>query len=268
MSRRISTHRILLVAALIASVGYFFWLTRRLSPEEQALTAWLEKLFYWDGSTYRSQKVFVPAEVRAMGTNVFPFLYRMIETQDYPLTRMIVHFRKKTFDDKFLVESGFLAPFIERRRAIVAFETLGRQAAPAIPELLKLDATQFAIHEIARQSIDASPIPTGCLTNQNRTVRVHALIALSVLLEEGNFREETSLIPLLIGNISEPDPYIRRFAISAVSNFRKRAKAAVPLLLTCATRDSDPIVRSVALDALKLIDADAARTIGTGKLSP
>lgn len=90
-------------------------------------------------------------------------------------------------------------------------------------------------------------------------VRRLALAALSAPVVLARHRES---LPLLIGLLQNPDPFMRQHAASRLGCFGTKAVAVRPALDQMAANDADPNVRGAAAEAVYLID------LATGKIAP
>jgi HEAT repeat protein len=179
-----------------------------------------------------------------------------------------------------------------RRRAVDVLETMGKDAAPAIPALVTAlsDRDGFVRWAAARtlgQLAPAQPdlvVPglVGLLTEKDIDIRNVSALALArygrealpavnalanaILHSDGEFRivgiqaikaigeEATGAVEALIINLSYPNTQVRQGAAEALGGLKGNASAAIPALRKLL-QDEDNNVRRAAADALLRISA-------------
>jgi len=99
--------------------------------EGRSLSAWLDDLAF--GS---SKEVREPAEdaLRKIGVDSLPFLVEMFRQRETTLNRALLKLNHK----QSLLHFRARTVARDRTRALLAFEALGRQAVPALPQLASL----------------------------------------------------------------------------------------------------------------------------------
>jgi HEAT repeat protein len=174
-----------------------------------------------------------------------------------------------------------------RRRAVDVLETMGKDAAPAIPALVAAlsDRDGFVRWAAARalgllapaQPDLVVPALTGLLCEHDIDIRnVSALglarygpdalpavdaLARAIVQSDGEFRilgiraikaigeEATAAVDALIANLSYPNAQIRQAAAETLGGLKGNASAAIPALRKLL-QDEDEAVRGAAADAL------------------
>jgi hypothetical protein len=176
------------------------------------------------------------------------------------------------------------------KAAWLGLQILGRQASPAIPELVRMTGNRH----LAMQALEtmrfigpaAVPALMGALTNRDAMVRVKAAgciigmrnsgakasilvpVLLSCLADKDNSvvlsaaillgrlgTEPETVVPALASCMHNRDRFIRRETAIALGNFSQAARPAVPELIE-ALKDSDTKVRIAATNALQRIEPE------------
>ena len=168
-----------------------------------------------------------PAEnyraIKSAGTKAVPFLLEQIQQYRSP----------PRWESNFIVFSRAVLPakaadVIERRlnrsegftlTCADAFSTLGTNASPAIPGLVKL-ATQkdtvraqlalFALSGIGKETI---PVFAEIITNQSLPHRVEAIGELDLVVTPS---ESAQLLPIMYSCLQDPDPDVSRAAAVSI----------------------------------------------------
>lgn len=174
-----------------------------------------------------------------------------------------------------------------RRRAVDVLETMGNDAAPAIPALVAAvsDRDRFVRWAAARtlgmlapaQPNQVVPALVGLLCEQDLDIRNVAALALArygrdalpavaalssaIINSDGEFRivgieaikamgeEATGAVGALISNLSYPNSQVRQGAAEALGGLKGNASAAIPALQNLL-QDENNNVRRAAADAL------------------
>jgi bilin biosynthesis protein len=178
------------------------------------------------------------------------------------------------------------------QRAVAGFQILGHEASAAIPELINLLSSEFAVDgnrameislAISNIGKDSIPFLLPLLTNSNPTLRGEAAMALGrvnpprfviaevvPLLHDENARVRTDTavafsnlrnelaLPSLIVNLQDTNVSVRHMSAVALGFYGKKASAAVPALEQAA-RDQDSSVRQAAQQALAMIPRELKR---------
>jgi hypothetical protein len=230
--------------------------------------------------------------VRAIGTNALPCLLEWIRYEPSPVRGKIITLLgnlPSALSQNPLVASLFPeGPHARFELAVVAFDILGAQAAPAISELDRLMNTpgspwtsRQAIRCLASIGPDAVPPISSVLANPNfpyrttaadyagflrYTAGTNAASALPVLIQcatdndpylaeaavraLGNIALNPDIsIPPILNAIGSTNPSLRLTAARSLAKFGPQANLAIPVLLTTCS-DSDLLVRIFATNAL------------------
>jgi len=211
---------IILIGLIVTCFGS---LARKSQPEPmfqgEPVSVWVEKYDPY----MMSEEGFaqLQGEMREIGTNSLPTLMEMLQRKESPTKRWLYEFA-------WAHELGFLktrlSDFPEqakqmgdsRRCAAIAFEALGTNANPVIPELTRLLDDRELSQEVA-----------------------HALAAIG-----------PDALPPLLKGMESKDPEIRRDVAYALSLRASQAKVVVPVLVKALNGDPDTQVRDAAAQSL------------------
>ena len=212
--------------------------------------------------------------VNEAGTNAIPTLFRMLRAHDSPFKARFYAFTGK----QHLIRIPHVNPDWQNIGAVRGFAALGSQAAPAVPELMRMydrESSLAAQERIAWALSGIGPdakaaIPLLILKSKNADDSVRG-IAYEALAE--NHFDPESVVPVFVKGLHDPFFYVRDKAAQGLGNFGLDAKAAVPALVDCiktinltpppplpggATQVSTAQVRNAAIEALRKIDPEAA----------
>jgi HEAT repeat protein len=185
-----------------------------------------------------------------MGTNALPYLLTMVGNTD---SSAKLHLR--TWAGKGSIFRQW-APthYISRMRAAAGFEALGKEAAPAAPELIKMlndEQTEYpAALALGAIGPPAVPLLVQTLTNQSASTRMAVVQALNFM----HGAEEA--IPDLLRCLDDPDPGVRGEAAIALGDLRKQPDRVVPKLME-RLADTNSSARADAALALGLFESKA-----------
>jgi hypothetical protein len=170
--------------------------------------------------------------LRHIGTNAIPTLLNMIRAKDSPLKLKLLDWSRK----QRVVKIRYRYALPQNEEAEYAFETLGTNAASAVPGLIKIyqDAVSResqrcsarALGYIGRPAQAALPALFKNLTHTNGDVRFDAVSAVYGIGGEPNV-----VVPALRSLLKDPMINVRWNAVAALRNFESRARSAVPELL-------------------------------------
>jgi hypothetical protein len=168
-----------LASVLGAGVIAFFVLPREPRYEGRSLSAWLAEL---DLESTHSQSKPVEA-VRAIGTNAFPWLRRMLRSQGTIWERALVAFDA----GQSLVQLSITPDNVVRNRAVRGYHILGAAAQDDVPQLIQLLQTEsspqvrssvaLALGNIGSAAKAALPALERATTDGNSDVRRNAVWA-------------------------------------------------------------------------------------------
>lgn len=276
---------LLLGIVLFAAVRYH----REPSYEGKTLSEWLTSGLYWNDGVPEVEAV----AIRAMGTNVIPFLLDWIQYQPRDWNGKVDKFSLRFLGLNFF-ERHQISEAVRAYNAATAFEVFGSEANPAIPELTRLMETSvgdyipihsslalakigpaafpallarltnqptkvsyrsfFVVEMMGTNAFPVVPIMLQCLTNDDRKAVMSAIMAL------GKFKLQPDLVvPALTNILTDPQPVLKVVAADALKQFGPEAHIAVPLLQRLLS-DSSPHVRKAATNALLKIDPQALTT--------
>jgi HEAT repeat protein len=193
--------------------------------------------------------------IRAMGTNILPFLLNMVATTDSSAKMKL-----RAWAGKGSIIRKLTTPthFNFRISAAAGFEALGKEAAPAVPELIKMlndEQTEYpAVLALSAIGPSAVPLLMQTLTNRSAFTRMGALQALSFM----HGAEEA--IPGLLRCLDDPEPAVRGEAAFALGDMRKQPDRVVPKLME-RLADTNSSVRADAAVALGLFGAQARMAV-------
>ena len=193
--------------------------------------------------------------IRAMGTNALPPLLRMVARKDSSaLLRLRVWAGKGSIIRQLTPPSHY----ISRISAAAGIEALGREAAPAAPELIKLlNADQtFYPAALALGAIGPPAIPSlaRALTNRSALTRIGALQALDFM------HGAEDAIPDLLRSLDDSDPVVREGAALTLGDMRKQPDRVVPKLME-RLADTNTSVRADAAIAIGLFEAQGRMAV-------
>jgi hypothetical protein len=216
----------------------------------RALTAWLA---IYEQEKENAPQVLEAAEaIRHIGTNALPFLLERLRQKDPPNWRKnlatALGFMPRPVDQWWF---DLVLGKEERVMAATSgFEVLGAQAAPAVPELIRLlndkDTFDIAIVELSLVGEAALPIMTETLTNRANPLRVRVGVIQAIGSIETN---RCHAVEALVLCLDDEPRVARQAALWALARLGEQARDAVPRL-TNALYDADPDVREAATNAL------------------
>jgi HEAT repeat protein len=260
----------IIVAAVIAVVlaaGVTLTLRKNRGPGEpkyqgKTLSAWLKQM---DAESEATRDEAQQA-IRAIGAEALPVLFAKLRSPGATTS-----------------QQGTASE--QQAAAISAFQTLGKKAAPAIPELIELmrqdaDLAPMAVLALVGIGEPAVAPLTETLDKDSDRLRVHAAGALWSLKAEaqlvmppllkglkakeddvrayaavylaGLSQSPDKIVPALVENLADAKPAVRAATAQALAKIGKAAKAAIPALQKLQ-EDPDEAVRKEAQNALKRI---------------
>jgi hypothetical protein len=243
---------IILIAATAAVALLMFWPATEPSYEGKPLSHWLEqyRLARHHGVLGQAQS---EEAVRAIGTNAFPVLIRMIQTHDSRLKQLLMNWSSK----QTLFQLGFTPASELRYRAMIGYEILGPAAKSQVAELTAIltmakvaevrASTASALGNIGEEAKSAVPALLITAKDQDQRVRNNSLWALRQVRADPEL-----VLPTMIAALEDPYSTARENAAIALAQYGPVASNAIPVLLrTMQSND-------VALHALQKIAPEAA----------
>jgi hypothetical protein len=247
------------------------------SFQGKSLDQWLEE--YNRAGSIENTRAASEA-IRAMGTNVLPFLLANLRHRDSPAKLKVFLFAERH-------HFGWLpAPRLDALvgPSLLALKALGKTAAPAVPALLKI----FEAPATSRQgglglySVGPAAIPAfrRACHDTNQTIRINAALYLALPQSDDNgeqpyycnwykFRPKSKLqayvgqplnpdFPFDLGYLArhDADPAVRRAGVEALANSYPRAPdpGSVRWILgKVSDKDADASVRAAAKISLEQI---------------
>lgn len=278
-----------LVTLIVVGVAVLNLFPKEPVYQGKCLSEWLRDL---DGAS--GTKTVTPSTqraLRAMGADCLPHLLAMLRAKDSRAKTIFLGW----LDQQSLVQFHVTTEDDLRARGERAFDVLGAQAAPAVPELIKmLERDQrFPVRESACRVLGdlgpvakaAAPVLIDLLNDQEPVIRRRAARALGqlgavttnvipalisaltnsdwytdeyALLALGNIGPgATNAIPVLVEELRHRHPDVRAFAANALGNMGPAAQSSIPALVI-AVQDQHSGVRQAARSALRKIDPEAA----------
>jgi len=241
------------LACLAALVTITALISRAREPRYQgrSLSHWL--LLYNKSVGEENQPVAAQQAadaVRAIGTNALPCLLDWIRYEPSPVRRKIITLLgnlPSALSQNPVVASLFPdGPDVHFQLAVVAFDILGAQAAPAIPELDRLMNTpnspwtsRQAIRCLASIGPDAVPPITAVLADPKFPYRSTAADYVGYLRYTAGTNVAPSL-PVLIQCATDKDRYLAEAAVRALGRIALNPDSSIPPILNaiCSTNPS------------------------------
>lgn len=193
--------------------------------------------------------------IRAMGTNALPFLLNMVATTD---SRAKMKLRAWAGKGSIIRKWTTPSHYISRISAAAGFEALGKEAAPAAPELIKMlndEQTEYpAVLALGAIGQPAVPLLVQTLTNRSAWTRMGAVQALNFM------HGAEDAIPDLLRCLDDPEPAVRGGAVIALGDMRKQPDRVVPKLME-RLADTNSSVRADAAIALGLFESQARMAV-------
>lgn len=173
------------------------------------------------------------AALRKIGTNAIPTLLRMIQAKDYPPPVI------KIWDwalNHHLTHRHYRYAFNQNMEALYAFQMLGKGAAAAVPELIRIYSKKVSWHSkncaasaLASIGSAARPALPMLLSDFSSTNKQERFDAVSAVMNIGG--DTNIVLPALLSAAKDTDVDVRWNAIVGLSMYEERARVAVPMLL-------------------------------------
>lgn len=223
------------VAALLGTSGH-----QEPSYQGRPLSDWIHEAT--EGPEDQRQRAI--DAMLAMEPDLFPWLVRMLEPREQPLT----HLLRKLTGRRSLFGFDLSPSFDQQQQALLAFQALGSAAGPAIPllepRLYSRECSSGAGAALASIGIDALPVFARALSSSNRSTRVIAAQDLGWIKGDSN-----AALALLLSAVRNPDPAVRCAAIFALGRLGVEPEKAIPSLVDRLS-DSEAPVRNHAITVL------------------
>jgi hypothetical protein len=171
---------LVLAVVLVAGVFTVLYATREPSVDGRTLSEWLRiGRQIWPEHNQND----VTNAVRKIGTKGIPVLLDKLRARDSEWKHKLDNkWGHKVFSDRW-----FDAAYYDRSEALLGFSILGSEAASTIPELSKflIDTNQHmqCAEALGYIGPPAFPVLRQALTNQDESIRVRAVLALSLTPE-------------------------------------------------------------------------------------
>jgi HEAT repeat protein len=199
------------------------------------------------------------AAIRSMGTNALPYLVARL-TYRTPAWRLrmvsLVEHLPGPADDWLI--TLILGDEDHIAAADAGFSLLGPQAAPAVPQLIRLleHKETWDMGIVGLQDIGAGGIPelTAALTNRANSPRVRAGLV-QVL---GSVGTNSTVVPTLVACLAD-DPHVAAQAVFALGRLHLEPEVTVPALLNAAQNNAN--VRHQAIWALGEFNTNALTAV-------
>lgn len=251
--------RDILVLLLVGLLGVVFFrlISHSVEPSYNGkrLSDWV---LDYEEVTSQGRSSEVDAAVRQIGTNALPYLLKWIRYEPPAWKRKLSVTLKGVSDwsgsaiDDLSSEKEFRA-----NGAVLAFKALGPEARGVIPDLARMvndpkfgHGPRRALSTLGFLGTDALPALLLALTNQQPMVRFFALSAVRDL--QTNARPA---VPLLIQLLGDPGQPIADRAARILGELKLEPALAVPALIS-SLQDSRASVRECAAEALRAYAED------------
>ncbi len=250
---------------VVIALGAASWrLSQPTEPvyQDEPLSYWLDQ---YDENFIGIEGLETPASnrdaaaVRAIGTNSFPILFKMLRAKDSPLAATLVDLARR----QNAMTVSYQGAQSKNLQAVNAFKILGSAAGDATPVLMQIfeqnispsssEATALSLQGIGPKTHPAIPLllRVALDTNEASSRRANAIVALG-----GIHASNKIVVPALVRLLNETNSIIRRVAAASLQKFDTHDSATA---LVRATRDADVGVRGNACYALQ--DARSATNI-------
>ncbi len=252
----------LAVACLFAVVGTVVWRVAHIpEPYHQgkSLTEWLIRCAK-EHNMLLDYPRHLEAEnaIRAIGTNAFPTLLRMMARRDSRLKKRLVEALPHRFSRFFHIGQGYHSRIL----AAYGYMALRESGKPLVPALVEMttntdpNVRYTAVFALAHNDFTASDAKGAlviCLRDSDFRVKDDAVLCVG----RNRFEPET-VVPLLVNWITDPrqDSVLQLDAIKALGFYGPTAEKAVPTLLRLLN-DEDDFIRDAVSNALPEIDPQA-----------
>ena len=198
--------------------------------------------------------------LRAMGPRIIPKLLRDLDPHESILRR----WRRWLAQNQTFVKLQVRSMDEQLRQAAWAFDALGTNAAPAIPELVKLldGAPGYAPGALVGLREPAVPAIQHAFSHTNRYVRSNLAGSLANALEAGRISRDAMLplVPVLLRNLADTNASVRWYTAIALGAVHLEPALCVPELVK-GLNDPDAEVQTRCAQALCRFGDDAAQAV-------
>jgi HEAT repeat protein len=193
-----------------------------------------QPLEYWLQLIYTRSSAEAEPAIMDMGSNTLPVLLRDLQYEQSPIVESLKRLGRKV---PFLhIPPARYIPDEQNYAAAFAFMWLGSNAAPAVPQLIKIydnhpnaswsSYVPLAVGFVGPLAKSVVPMLLRAITNTNSMVRLYAAKALGQI-----HADAPVTVPVLIRCLRDPQEDVQMSAVWALHEFGPDAKAAVPDLL-------------------------------------
>jgi hypothetical protein len=176
-----------LAILLLVGAGALVWKTLHIEEpvyQGKRLSGWLADLDLNGRSPDQARQA-----VRAIGTNSFPVLLRMLSTKDPLWKKFLIALSLK----QSIIEFRFSQADVVRCRAVEGYAALGEVAKDGVPALIQMMDSEICVE-----------------------VRIDTAAALGAIGPSAK-----AAIPALLKAAGDPNPELRKIAIFALMNIRR-----------------------------------------------
>lgn len=170
---------------LVSALLLFLFLNKEPSHQGVRLSAWLVQLRDFHENERKSRFKEIEQAIQAIGIEALPTLVRFLSATDSPTKAKLINF----VNGQKLIPAHLRTAAEKHELALLGFQSLGTNAAPAFPQLLKLTR------------------------NSDLYVRANALIALSIILPDN-----AVLKSALLDSVGDSESQVRGAALAILQN--------------------------------------------------
>jgi hypothetical protein len=253
----------LCAAGICGAIWILPWHLNPVEPVWQGkkLSQWLTEC---DSDNPRDLSESARTAIRTMGTNALPYLLRRIGTRDSKAKMQLRAWAGKGSIIRRLTPTHYNF----RISAAAGIEALGKEAAPAVPELIELlhDEQTFYPASLGLSAIGAPAVPLllQALTNRSAWTRMGPEEALDFtvgIAQAVSFVQASDqAIPDLLPCLDDPEPRVRQAVASALGAIMKQPDRVVPKLME-RLGDTNSSVRAAAAQAIGMFGGQARMAV-------
>lgn len=232
------------------------------------LSEWLDMYGGHHGESSNTEMEEAGAAIRYIGTNALPTMLKWIHCErtrgSLELNSAIDRLPGRLSDSDFLHSVATSKAEKRANAAVLAFEILGAQAAPAIPYLAELtrdtrfpDTAATATGALARIGDNALPALEAASTNGMKKVRFSAVLSFYCYRQSSN---STVAARALVRRLNDADPEVSNLAAGVLAAFQRDADIVVPAL-TNSLQSASGVRRTMALYSLSHFGKEARSAV-------